>query len=120
MVFDYARMQGIATKLLTDFGKPQHIQIKRTTGGTFDPVLGETTGATVNTIDLVGVVTRVPDKLVDDTRVLKTDRMVVIDFANTPRMDDELVIGGKQAQIVDIIEVSPAGTPLIYKVITRG
>ena len=62
-------LSATATKLMNSLGDKTYVTITRKSGGTFDPVVGETTGETLTVLSAVGVVTRVDTKLIDGTRI---------------------------------------------------
>lgn len=113
-------LSSTATKLLSSLGNPQYVKITRKSGGTFDPVAGETTGESVSVLDAVGAVTSVKASLVDGERIRATDKMIVLDGAIKPVMTDLITFAGVDNAIVHIDEVNHAGIPQIYKVVTRG
>lgn len=115
--FDYAKMAVTARRLLTRFG--QSITISRTTGATYDPVTGVTTPGTTTAFTPKGVLLKYPDRLIDGTRILQSDRKLILDDTVAPEMSDKPLVQGEEWTIQDIMTVSPAGTPLIYEVQVR-
>lgn len=115
--FDYAKMAATARRLLTRFGNP--VTISRTTGGTTDPVTGVTTPGTTETFMPQGVLLKYPDQLIDGTRILQSDRRLILDDTVEPTASDKPVVQGQQWTIVDFMTVSPAGTPIVYEVQVR-
>lgn len=120
----YSKMQRTATKLLTKFGKPQHIQYTFTVGATEDEDFGGTTGGTPKTENLIGVVVKIDDSLLgsdlDGKTIVSSDRMVIVDSRIKPESPGLLVIGGKEWTILGGVDINPAGTPVVYKVVCRG
>ena len=109
-----------ATNLLANLGSSNYVKIVRDTGGTFDPVEGETTGATTTEIDCVGIVTKITDNLQSDSRVKAGDKMVMIDKAQTPLMTDRIKFNNTTYQIVVIDGFNHAGIQQFWKVVCRG
>ena len=116
----YERAQSTATRLLTQFGALSYVQIERESAGIIDGAAGEKVGQTTTTTSLVGVVTKVPDKLVDGARIVASDRMLILDSATPVLMSDKFLIDGAKFKPVEISEVNPAGSVVIYKVVVRG
>lgn len=115
--FDYAKMAATAKRLLTRFGST--VQIKRTTGGTYDPITGATTPGTETTYEPKGVLTKYPDRLIDGTRILQSDRKLILDDTVEPNASDKPVVQGEEWTVQEISTISPAGTPIIYEVRVR-
>jgi len=116
----YGNMQATSTKLLTKYGSPASYVIERTTGATLDPVTGDYTGGSATNTTLVGIATKLPKTLIDDTRILATDSMYIFDPAFEVVMSDVLVDGGVRKVVVDVAAVKPADDVVMYKVIARG
>ena len=116
----YERAQSTATRLLTQFGALSYVQIERESAGIIGGAAGEKVGQTTTTTSLVGVVTKVPDKLVDGARIVASDRMLILDSATPVLMSDKFLIDGAKFKPVEISEVNPAGSVVIYKVVVRG
>lgn len=109
-----------ATSLLKSLGDETHVKITRTTGGAFNPVLGETTGATTNVLAAVGAVVKIDNKLVDGERIKATDKMILLDNALTPLMTDLITFSAIDHIVVQIFEVNHAGIIQLFKVVCRG
>lgn len=115
--FDYAKMAATAKRLLTRFGNT--VSIVRTTGGTYDPVTGAETPGTETTYAPKGVLLKYPDRLIDGTRILQSDRKLILDDTIVPVADDKPVVQGEEWNIQNIMTISPAGTPIVYEVQVR-
>lgn len=115
--FDYAKMAATARRLLTRFGST--VDIVRETGGGYDPVTGTTTPGTETTYQPKGVLLKYPDRLIDGTRILQSDRRLILDDTVNPNASDKPVVQGEEWNIQDIATISPAGTPIIYEVQVR-
>ena len=113
-------LSATATNLLSSLGSKEYIKIKRSSGGAYDPVAGETTGTTQSTIDCIGVVTSIDNKLIDGTRIKATDKMAILDNSITPVMTDLISFGGFDNTVIQIDEINHAGVTQLWKVICRG
>jgi len=110
----YGNLASTATRLLTKYG--QSLTFRTQT--TFDPVTGVESGSSADTTT-IGIAQRLPDNLIDGTRIKQSDKLFVIDSSYEPNMSDKLVIGSDLYSIQDIQTSSPAGTDLVYFVRVR-
>lgn len=117
MTFDYAAMATTARTLLANFG--QTVTIKRTTGGSTDPVTGVVTPGTETTYSPKGVLRPFPDALLDGTRITESDRELILDDTVEPEMGDLVTIEDEDWTIRRIIGTKPAGIALVWRVQVR-
>jgi len=89
--------------------------LRRVTAGTYDPVLGVTTGGTSADIPCLGIITGITDDYAKSFAVEANDRMAILDGAVTPLLSDLLLISGVPWAIIRIDPVQPTTTPLAYK-----
>lgn len=117
--FDYARMAVVAEALITRFGAT--VTLPRTTGGTEpDPVTGESTDGAFATVTSIGLVKPYPAYLIDGSRILSTDRMLILTGDVVPLMTDTPQMNGDTlGSIVEIKTVQPTDTILVYFVQIR-
>jgi hypothetical protein len=108
----YTNLARTASNLIAKFGAD--ISFKRETGGSIDPVTGVTIPGTVETLTAKGIFQRIPDDLVDGSRILASDRLLVIEAKFEPVMTDKVVIDNQNWPIEEIAPVNPAGTPITY------
>lgn len=108
----YADMATTARTLIAEYG--QTISVKRTTGGSVDPVTGVVVAGTTTTYSPKGILRKYADKLIDGTRIKASDRELVLDDTVAPVMTDKVTIGGQDWVLKAITPVEPAGTPLVY------
>jgi len=94
--------------------------LRRVTAGTYDPVLGVTTGGASSDIPCLGILTRITDDYAKSFAVEANDRMAVLDGAVTPMLTDLLLISGVPWAIVRIEPVEPTTTPLAYRLQVRS
>lgn len=113
-------LSAVASRLFANLGNAEYVKIRRTTGATFDPVEGTTTGGTVSVIPVKGIVTRIDSDLLSDTRVKSTDKMILLDNGVEPLYTDLIDFGGVLNTVVIIEEVNHAGTTQLWKVVVRG
>jgi hypothetical protein len=113
----YSDLATTAKELLAEFG--QVITITRKAGNTYDPVTGITTAGTATDYLPKGILKQYKSHLIDGTRILATDRELVIDDTVEPMMTDTIKIGGESWTPIIIGESNPAGTTLVYKIQVR-
>ncbi len=109
----YSNIAATASRLITKFGAT--IIVKRITGETIDPITGITTAGTTTNYLTNGIYKKIPSDLIDGTRILATDKMLILDDTSEPLMTDTI----DNLTIMEIIESNPAGTPLVYFVRLR-
>ena len=110
----YSNLATTATSLLTKYGQTITFRSKQS----YDPVTGVASGsASDNTT--IGLFQRIPNSLIDGTRIKTGDRLIVIDNSYEPSMNENVVIGSGIWSIQEIEEVNPAGTGLVYFVRIR-
>jgi hypothetical protein len=89
----YDDMAATALELLAEFG--QSVTLSRTTGGSIDPVTGAVTAGTDASVITTGLIKPYPDKMIDGTRILASDRELVLSNEQVPLSTDKPVIGGE-------------------------
>lgn len=116
----YTSIGSTALTLISKYG--QAITLSRTTGATRNPVTGVESAGVDASVTTHGILRTYPDSMIDGTRVLASDRMLILTNEQTPQPTDKPIIGGQEWAIAgpDAIKtVSPAGTDVIYFVQVR-
>jgi hypothetical protein len=116
--FDYAAMAETATRLIDRFGQP--VTLRRQIAGTFNPITGTFSGAKVEDIETVGLLRRFPTDLIDGTRILATDRQLVLVPDVVPAVGDVAVIGAENLAVEEVETVAPAGVPVVFTARVRA
>jgi hypothetical protein len=116
--FDYAAMADVATRLIDRFGQP--VTLRRQFAGTFNPITGSFSGSTIDEIETVGLLRRFPDDLIDGTRILATDRQLVLAPDVVPAVGDVAVIGAESLAVEEVETVAPAGVPVVFTARVRA
>lgn len=122
----YKGLQSVADRLLGT--KPlggKAMTLKRRVSEVFDPVTGAPLGGAdeliPELIPVLGIVSEFNLRLVDGTRILATDKRVVLTSAAEPLIADTLIIDGVDYQIVPPVrESKPTDTTLFYIVQARA
>lgn len=114
---DYSAIASDAAAVIKDAG--QSITIKFTSGETFDPATGKTTGGTETSGTFeAAVVPATPDRdgrFFGETLVRESMRKLVIapgDFV--PKAGYTAVFEGAEWTLMGVTPVNPAGTPVVY------
>lgn len=113
----YSEMAVTASELITEFGMP--VILQRTSGGTFDPVTGQTTGAITTEITAQGIQKNYKASLIDGTRIKHGDKLYVLDDSQAPDVSDKVKVGVEYWSIVSLDAVEPAAIPIVYFVQVR-
>ena len=114
----YTEMAEVAVELIEEFGAP--VTLNRVTGDQYDPVTGNEFEGDADPVTTKGLVTSYPVKLIDGTRILATDRKLIIDGSVEPLMADIPEMNGeKLGTIVNIEKKNPTGTALVYFIQVR-
>ena len=110
----YTEMADVAVELIEEFGAP--VTLNRVTGESYDPVTGNLTDpGAEDSKNTMGLLVSFPTDLIDGTRILATDKRLIVDGSVEPRMSDvPEMFGEKLGTIVHIDKKSPAGVPLVY------
>ena len=114
MSYDYTGIIATAGRLIERFGR----DITRTRSPdaqVINPVTGVKTGGDDTTATVIGINQRIPTDAVDGTRVLSTDRMLVLRADAEPRMSDRF--DGWSVQ--EIQEIKPATSSIVWFVRIR-
>ncbi len=118
MIENYQELTAESNELLKEYGT--QFALLRTGPSFVDPVTDiETLGETIR-LPTYGVAVAFNKSVVDGTRVRSTDLRVTIASTQPPRMSDKLLRHGVEYVIVDIIETSPAGDPVVFVLQVRA
>lgn len=107
----YNQLAKTATQLIAKYGTA--VFLKRDTGA-INPVTGQKSGGSVQMLQTIGIFKQIPNTLIDGTRILSTDKMLVIDARIKPEITDTVQFYETTWAIEEITESNPGGTPLVY------
>ena len=113
----YNSMAATASKLITKFGAQG--TIKRTTGGSVNPVTGVTVAGTTTTYTPKGLVQRYAEALIDGTRILSSDRLVIVDNTIEPLTTDKVTLDSQDWTIVSVQQAKPSTVGVVYFIQAR-
>ena len=117
--FDYGRMAGVATRLLTRFNQGV---ITLTTAPPAPGADPWTPGApTTATYTLQATAKGVSKEFIDGTSIVATDiEITAAAFGAEPDPADVLAIDGKMVTLLRVIRLPAAGTLVAWKFVVRG
>jgi len=114
---DYARLQGVAVRLITENGKAGSIVRATTSGPPHAPVVTETTFA-CRLVETDNKATNWPDSLIQigDRMGLVSPNVAV----TLNRLSDRIVIDGVRLSLVELRALNPGGVLMLYKFLARA
>ena len=111
MIF-YSELAETALELLTEFG--QAVTINRETSSSFDPTLGIDTTAS-SSFTGKGAAFEYKAMQIDGTIVQAGDIQLYLNAtATVPLIDDRITIDSATYQVMNVEQINPAGTPVLY------
>ncbi|WP_417585321.1 hypothetical protein [Pelagibacterium sp.] len=117
----YDEMAGLALEMLTEFGQP--VTLRDTVPGEYDPITGGTTPGTVT--EQVGSCILQEYGLQESgaanlagSDIRQNDKKILIAAKGLtpPTLSTQVIAGGHTWTAVNIKEINPAGTPLVYEI----
>ena len=112
MSFDYSKSATTALNLLVKFGG--EITLSRKTGNSVDPITGIEAAGTDSSVTTTGLLKPYPDNMIDGTRILASDRELVISNEQTPEPSDKPIIDNEEWSIVSIKTIKPFDTVVVF------
>ena len=108
----YSETAEVALEVLTEFG--QAITVNRETSSSFDPVLGEDTTA-ASSFTGYGAAFEYKGREIDGTVVQAGDIKLYLNAtATVPLIDDRITIDSVAYEVMDVEQINPAGTAVLY------
>jgi hypothetical protein len=125
MSFDYASMQTLATELIAEFGGS--VTFTHKTAGTHNATTGAITGQSTSTQVVKAAVFDYTMKesgkqAIDGETIQAGDKKMLVssvDLTTAPALTSTVYASGQLWRIVNIKELNPAGTSLIYELQLR-
>lgn len=109
----YANLAATATRLLTLYG--QNITWSQTTGGTYNPATGETSGATTTNYSGYGALLDFNTMMIDGDQILATDKRLLLQSGDIAAIGNSITVDGTTYTVVKKKEINPAGTVVMYE-----
>lgn len=118
MGFDYSNIADIALNQINDKGRIICIVYK--TEGSYDPSDDTLFADTEKSVEVKAVITNYKKRDLVESLIEKGDLQVIIAASGIkkPKVDDTIIDDG-EFNIIDVEEVKPGDTPLIYKLQVR-
>ena len=111
----YTNMAATAKRLLTKFGRA--VTITTYTTGTYNTATGAATSSSIDTAT-IGAVFSYKDSLIDGALIKRGDKYMLCPIAAL--VGDRVTIGTVIYSVIDVKEINPGGTPVMYKFNIRG
>jgi len=116
--FDYARPKATAERLITRFGQPGTLRRPASTGPAYNPTAGTPADQAVTF-----VVTEYSNREVDGTRILATDKKVLLakgSLTIEPATSDLLLdADAKPYKVIAVMPLKPAQTVVLFELQVR-
>jgi hypothetical protein len=112
----YQQVQAEVSEVLADLGA--EVILPRT-ADSVDPVTGTVVPGTDATTTTLGILIPYPDELIDGTRILASDRMLISDNGQEILVTDTPIIGGASGDKYSVVEpmiIEPDGQTLIVNI----
>lgn len=122
MPFDYSGLVDIASDQLAEFGQAATVESYTSSTGDVDGNVTPNYGSPVSTnavVTLLSSEERATLSLDDRARRLLLDAKPLTAASINLSTRDRLTVGGVVVEVVGVEAVSPAGTPVLYKVVGR-
>lgn len=116
----YADLADVATSMLAEFGQP--VTLRRYSAGTYDPTTGAatTTSTDVTVNAAIFDYTASGQYLQKDSLIQEGDKQAFMDASvAVPDLKHHVIVGGVEYVIINVGEVNPAGTPVLYELHLR-
>ena len=119
MSYDYSSVVSTAKRLIQKYGALATFTLPSEGGGT-DPVTGEYTEPTSETVTAFGVITNYSSALVDGSIIQKGDNRLLVEAEKTiPQTVQSVTIGGTTYQVITVQRISPGGVDIMYQIQVR-
>lgn len=118
MSFDYSGIEKTALAQIADKGRAVNILYK--TAGSYDPTADRVSGSSIESVEVMAVVTNFNQRDVAAGLVEAGDLQVMIAASGIvkPKTSD-VIEDGEEFTIVNVTEVKPGATPILYKLQVR-
>ena len=109
----YDSMAQLATDLISEYGRPMILRKYTITGPDYAPI------KTPIDSTVIGVFSSFNINDINGTLVRQDDKSILVDSAIIPDKADSVVDNGSVYEIVNIIEIKPGATGILYKLQVR-
>jgi hypothetical protein len=112
----YVNLAATAQSLLTRYG--ESVTFSRETTSAFDPASGIVTSST-STFDGLVAKFNYRSSEIDGETIKMGDVRLVASISTEPQVDDSVVLDGLSYRVMNVENIKPAGTNVIYKLQVR-
>ena len=117
----YDEMAAVALDLITQYGHP--IQLREEKAGSYNPATGKTDPPSVKAQTAQAVMANyISAKYENDPLIQRGDMLLKVSAASLnwpPTLSTKAIAIGRSWSVINVTEVNPAGTPLIYELQVR-
>ena len=113
MAYDYSRMVSTATRLISKYGRSMTLRSTTETGDPWNPT--QTNSDTA----ITGTVVDYKSSEIDGDAIQTNDKRILIDSTAVPTLQDKVVDGSVEYSIIDIREIKPGSTVVLYDLQVR-
>jgi hypothetical protein len=115
----YTDLAATAARLLIKYG--QSATWAHDNGdSTFNPATGVTSGGTTTAYAAKGALLDFDASRVDGVSIKQTDNRFIMQVGAKPEISDIITINSVAYQTINVLEINPAGTPVVYEVQLRS
>ncbi|TWI52980.1 hypothetical protein IQ22_02815 [Pseudomonas duriflava] len=118
----YSDMATVALDLIGQYG--QTVTLQRTAAGEYDPETGTVSDGTAEEQPASGVLLDYTgQEFLTNTQIQQGDKKLKIAAKGlewTPEIANKVAIQGKAYSVINLNEINPAGTPLVYELQVRA
>lgn len=129
----YSNLASTALRLLTKYGQDVTLRSYSQGGGDYDPTLGSAAPSGIdgaNDTTRKGLPCDAPaarigpqygQTLENGTLIHDTDKWIYLDgIGAKPNLQDHLIVATREYSVIDVQEINPGGTALLYLLILRS
>lgn len=116
----YTELRKTAEKLLIDKG--QRVTLRKASSGGYNPATGTNTVTYTSYSNIPAAVLNFKNFEIDGTLILRSDKKILLgadSLTVVPAKEDQISIAGVYHAVLEVEQVSPAGTDVIYKLQCR-
>lgn len=109
----YSKIAATSLKLLNEYG--QNVTFTRDNEASFDPATGISTPAASTTFTAYCAALDYTETEIANSTIERGDIRLLVDPTTRPEIADTCPIDSVTYRVMDVREISPAGTPVLYE-----
>ena len=114
MAYDYSSLKATADRLIARFGKTATLVTRTKSGTDYNPTITDSP-ASVTVVELNYSLTNR-----DGSLIQQGDKMFLMKAAAAPDMESKIRLGSTDYMMVDVKEIAPGATTLLFEVQARA